>query len=113
MVSWATLEHVGSYKQQEDFINELLRVGKEVFITTPYRGTFYEPHSGFFFLHWLPLNLFRKICSFTGKQFWADEGNLNPLYVRDILKMKLDSKINIKVYKMFKIIPSHLIIYKQ
>lgn len=113
VVSWATLEHVGSYKQQEDFINELLRVGKKVFITTPYRGAFYEPHSGFFFLHWLPLGIFRKICLLTGKNFWADEGNLNPLYVRDILKMKLDSKIGVKVYKMFKIIPSHLIIYKQ
>lgn len=112
-VSWATLEHVGSYKQQEEFINELLRVGKKIFITTPYRGAFYEAHTGFFFLHWLPLGIFRKICLLTGKKFWADEQNLNPLYVKDILKMKLDSRVTIKKYKTFKILPSHLLIYKQ
>jgi hypothetical protein len=110
-VSWATLEHVGGYKEQEKFLNELLRVGKKLFVTTPYRGAIYEPHSGFFFLHWLPLSLFRKICSITGRDFWSTSDNLNPLYARDFKEMELSKNVNIKIYKMFYIIPSHLIIY--
>jgi hypothetical protein len=110
VVSWATLEHVGSYRDQEYFLNELLRVGKKIFVTIPYRGCIYEPHSGFFFLHWLPLWIFRKICKFTGREFWSYESYLNPLYRSDIYKMKLIREVDIILYRMFKIIPSHLII---
>lgn len=109
-VSWATVEHVGGYKEQEFFINELMRIAKKVFITTPYRGCFYEPHSGFPFVHWLPLKVFRRICKSTGRKFWADENNLNPLYVRDIKKMKLARRPKIIIYKMFSFLPSHLLI---
>ena len=109
-VSWATLEHVGGYKKQAMFINELLRVGKKVFITTPYRACPYEPHTGFFLLHWLPLNLFRWFCIVFNNKFWVDEANLNPLYVKDVLKMRLEKKVKVRIFKMFGIIPSHLII---
>lgn len=108
--SWATLEHVGNYKDQELFINELLRVGKKMFLTVPYRACIYEPHAGFFFLHWLPLNLFRKLCIKFNKAEWAEVDNLNPLYIRDIKKFNLDRKIHIKVYKIFGFLPSHLIL---
>jgi len=111
VTAWATLEHVGDYKEQETFLNELLRVGKRIFLTTPYRGCIYELHTGLLFIQWLPLNLFRRICSYLGKGFWATSKNLNPLYVRDIKKMKLRSNLNVDVYKTFGIIPSHLIIY--
>lgn len=109
-VSWATLEHIGGYKKQEEFLNELLRVGKKVYITTPYRGCIYEPHSELFFLHWLPLKLFRTICILIGKNFWSSEDHLNPLYVSDITKMNLIRKVELKVYKTFGFIPSHIII---
>lgn len=108
--AWATLEHVGGYKEQEFFINELLRVGKKVFITTPYRGCFYEPHSGLPFLHWLPLSWFRLICSRTSRDFWSKEGNLNPLFVGDIKKMNISQKLYINIYNTIRLIPSHLII---
>ena len=110
VVSWATLEHVCGYKKQARFINELLRVGKKIFITTPYRGCVYEPHSGIFILHWLPINWFRKICKILCKEFWMTEENLNPLYVHDLLQMKLNKSISVLMYKMFRLIPSHLII---
>lgn len=109
-VSWATLEHVGDYIDQEFFINELLRIAKKVFITTPYRGCIYEPHSGLFFVHWLPLKIFRKICKILGKDFWTTSENLNPLFIKDIKHMKTNKKLNIKIYNMFGIIPSHIII---
>ena len=111
VVSWATLEHVGDYKKQENFINELSRVGKKIFITTPWRGCIYEPHTGFFFLHWLPLNWFRKICVLTGKEFWSTSENVNPLLLGDIKKMQLKKKINYKIYFTLRIIPSHIIIW--
>lgn len=110
VVSWAVLEHVGGYEDQEFFLNELLRVGKKIFVTTPYRGCVYEPHTGFFLLHWLPLEIFRRICHVYNNKFWATEENLNPLYVRDILQMKLNKGISIQIYKMLKILPSHLIL---
>ncbi len=110
VVSWATVEHVGDYKEQEKFINELMRVGKKVFLTTPYRGCIYEPHTGFFLLHWLPLEWFRKVCRITNRKFWGTSSNLNPLWVKDIKGMKLSKKVKINIYSTFNIIPSHIII---
>lgn len=110
-VSWATLEHVGSYEEQKEFLAEIARVSNKFFLTTPYRGCIYEPHSGLFLIHWLPLSIFRKVCKLFNKPFWAEEANLNPLYIRDIKKM--NNKLNIKVYKMFKFLPSHLMIYSK
>lgn len=110
VVSWATLEHVGDYQSQEKFINELIRVGNKIFITTPYRGSIYEPHTGLPFVQWLPLSMFRKICKLTGRMFWSEKKNLNPLYVRDMLRMKLTKNVEIIIYKLFGFIPSHLLI---
>jgi hypothetical protein len=109
VVSWATIEHVGGYKDQEFFLSELCRVGKKVFLTTPYRGCPYEPHSGVWFIHWLPLIIFRNFCKAIGKGFWSKESNLNPLLAKDIKKMS-SKKITTKIYKLFGILPSHLII---
>lgn len=109
-VSWATLEHVGNYRDQEFFLNELLRVSRHIFVTTPYRGCIYEPHTGFFFFHWLPLWLFRKCCIFFGKKAWSSDLQLNPLFVKDLKKFNLPRKINIEIFRMFNFVPSHLII---
>jgi hypothetical protein len=109
VVSWATLEHVGDYQDQAYFLKELSRVGQKIFVTTPYRGSPYEPHTGIPFLQWLPLPLFRKVCSLLGKEFWTTPKNLNPLWLKDVKNM-LSSRINIRVYKTFGFVPSHLII---
>lgn len=108
--SWATLEHVGDYHQQEYFLNELLRVGKHIFVTTPYRHCIYEPHTGFFFLHWLPLAWFRYICRITNRSFWSDVSHLNPLSVADIHQMRLIRPVYIKVYRTLGWLPSHMMI---
>lgn len=112
--SWATLEHVGNHRQQRFFISELLRVARNIFLTTPYRGCPYEPHTGFWFLHWLPLRWFRWFSRQTGQSFLAEEANLNPLFVKDIQAMfPRKTWIQIKVYKMFGFLPSHLLIYSK
>lgn len=110
VVAWATLEHTGDFKQQQFFLNEALRVGKKIFMTTPYRGSIYEPHSGLFFIHWLPLPIFRRICKFLKKDYWSTSSNLNPLWVSDLKKMKLLRGVRIKIYLMFGFLPSHIII---
>ena len=110
VVSWATLEHVGGYKEQAFFLSELERVGKKVFVTTPYRGCVYEPHTGIFLLHWLPLKLFRGVCKIVNKPFWSKQENLNPLWVRDVKKIT-DGRLKIRIYKTFGILPTHLLIH--
>jgi len=112
VTAWATIEHVGDYKKQEYFLNELLRVGKKVFLTTPYRGCPYEPHTGTFLLHYLPLRIFRWYLKVTGRFFMSQVKNLNPLWVSDIKEFDLNKKISIEIYKTFTLLPSHLIIYR-
>ncbi len=111
--SWATLEHVGKREKQEFFLRELFRIGKKVFITTPDKKCFYEPHSGLFFVHWLPRKWFEKICHFLGKSFWASENNLRCLWKKEVEELLPEfKKTKILTYKIFGIIPSHLMIIK-
>jgi hypothetical protein len=112
VTAWATLEHVGDYEQQALFLKECLRVGKKAYLTVPYRGCIYEPHAGVFFLHWLPLRVFRLLCEKWGKTFWANAANLNPLYIRDIHRLAPGVKLKIKLYFTLGFLPSHLIVIK-
>lgn len=112
-VSWATLEHVGSKQKQNEFLKEIFRVGKRVFITVPYRGCIYEPHSGLFIVHWLPRIWFSVICKLLRKEFWATENNLRSLWISELKEiLPKDSKIKIIIFKTLFFFPSHLIIIK-
>ncbi len=110
VVSWATIEHVGNLKDQTFFLKELCRVGKKIFVTTPYRGCIYEPHTGTFFLHWLPIKVFRFYLQLKGDSIWASDQVLNPLFTRDIKGMLPRTKYSIIVYRLFGILPSHLLL---
>ncbi|MDB9528789.1 methyltransferase domain-containing protein [Oscillatoria sp. CS-180] len=48
----AVIEHVGNREAQLLFINEMLRVGKNVFFTTPNKGFPVESHTNVLFKHW-------------------------------------------------------------
>lgn len=48
----AVVEHVGNKSDQLLFINEMLRVGKNVFFTTPNKYFPVESHTNVFFRHW-------------------------------------------------------------
>lgn len=114
VVSWATLEHVGNRKKQKFFINELLRVGKKAFITTPNRYGPYEPHSGLWFVHWLPHRYFSFFCRLFGKIFWADVSNLNPLGKQDLYKLlSSKSKVRIESIALVPFWPTHLMVIKK
>jgi SAM-dependent methyltransferase len=97
VVSFAVIEHVGDRAQQAAFVQELLRVGKACCITTPNRWYPIEFHSILPLVHWLPPRWFRQILKLLGKQFWAEEKNLNILSESDVLGM----------------IPAHWQVYKK
>lgn len=57
----SVIEHVGSFHDMQKFGSECMRVGKEVYIQTPCKYFFVEPHLVAFFIHYLPRNLYRKL----------------------------------------------------
>ena len=48
----AVVEHVGDDNAQLLFLNEMMRVAKNVFFTTPNKYFPMESHTNIFFLHW-------------------------------------------------------------
>lgn len=87
VVSFATLEHVGSRERQATLVRELCRVGRRVCITIPNRWYPIEFHTVLPLAHWLPLRHFRTICRWLGREFYAREETLNPLSKNDVLAM--------------------------
>lgn len=75
----AVIEHVGSRQAQRRFLNEVLRVGKGAFLTTPNRWYPVELHTVTPLLHWLPAPLYRRLYNALGFEFFAREENLNLL----------------------------------
>ena len=87
VVSFAVLEHVGSRANQRRFIEELCRVGKRVFVTTPNRWFPVEFHTLSPFLHWLPAPTFRRILRSLGRDFYASEDQLNLLSAHEMREL--------------------------
>jgi hypothetical protein len=75
----AVVEHVGSREQQRGFLDELLRVGKQAFVTTPNRRHPIEFHTVTPLLHYLPTRVYRQIYAAAGFEFFSKEENLNLL----------------------------------
>ncbi|MCP4680741.1 MAG: methyltransferase domain-containing protein [Desulfobacterales bacterium] len=91
VTSFAVIEHVGNRFQQEYFLNELCRVGKKCFVTTPNRWHPIDVHTLIPIIHWFPPSLFRKILRIMGNDFYAKEENLNLLDARELKKMFPDN----------------------
>lgn len=75
----AVIEHVGSRAAQRRFLQEVLRVGRSAFLTTPNRWYPVELHTVTPILHWLPTPLYRKLYHALGFEFFSKEENLNLL----------------------------------
>jgi len=85
--SSAVIEHVGSRRMQTRFAQELWRVARKgVFMTTPNRWFPVEFHTVLPLLHWLPAPLFRKALTVLGREFFAEERNLNLLSSRGLME---------------------------
>jgi Methyltransferase domain len=57
----SVIEHVGSFEDQAAFASEVRRVGRAHFVQTPDRSFPIEPHLLAPFIHYLPVNLQRKL----------------------------------------------------
>lgn len=75
--SSAVLEHVGGPAAQRRYLTELIRVSRQFFVAVPNRWFPLELHTFIPVLHWLPKRLHRRLLRLLGKDFWAEEGNLN------------------------------------
>jgi len=84
--SSAVIEHVGGADKQKDFLNEICRVSKSSFITTPNRYFPLEVHTRVLFLHYLPKKIFDSFLTKKGKP-WATGDYMNPLSLRDIRRL--------------------------
>jgi len=76
--SSAVIEHVGSHLNQTQFLRELWRVARRgIFVTTPNRWFPIEFHTVLPLVHYLPASAFRAVLRKLGRDFFADEANLN------------------------------------
>jgi len=57
----SVIEHVGSLEAQRAFAKELRRVGRKLWVQTPARGFFFEPHLLAPFVHFLPFSWKRRL----------------------------------------------------
>lgn len=57
----SVIEHVGSLDAQRAFAEELRRVGRQLWVQTPARGFFFEPHLLAPFIHFLPPSWQRRL----------------------------------------------------
>jgi hypothetical protein len=66
----STIEHVGTWEDQQAFSRELRRVGKRVYCQTPARSFFFEPHYFTPFVNWFGFLLkrywFVRYCTYYG-----------------------------------------------
>lgn len=84
----AVIEHVGSSDDQLLFLNEMLRVGKRVFFTTPNKYFLIETHTRVPLLHWKDAWFFRW-CARYRPAYNAD--NLRLLWFRDLERLLRES----------------------
>ena len=82
VISNATIEHVGNYKNQLKMISNIIDLTKKKFIiTTPNRFHPFDFHTKIPLIHWLPKKIHRKILSIFGLKYFAREKNLNLLQI--------------------------------
>lgn len=74
----AVIEHVGNGKAQLRFVNEMLRVGKNVFFTTPNKYFPIETHTSIPLLHWCD-GLFYRWC--VRHKSWVNRDNLHLFFI--------------------------------
>lgn len=113
VISNATLEHVGNFKKQCKFINELYRIAKKkCIIVTPNRYYPIDTHTMIPFIHWLPKQIHRKILKFLKYNFLSKEKNLNLISAKDLKKIcKLNNIYNYKIDSInFYFLKSNLIL---
>jgi hypothetical protein len=57
----SVIEHVGSFEDQRRFAGEVCRVGRKIWVQTPARSFFFEPHFLTPFIHFFPKDIRRRL----------------------------------------------------
>jgi SAM-dependent methyltransferase len=80
----AVIEHVGGRPEQQRFVDEVLRVGRRAFVTTPNRWFPIEVHTRLPLVHWLPEPAANRAYDLARKP-WAKENHLlGPRALREL-----------------------------
>lgn len=102
VISNATIEHVGSFKNQKKMIKNILLLTRKKFIlTTPNRYHPIDFHTKLPFIHWFPKEIHRKILKILKLDFFSKEENLNLLCKSELIKLFEDT--GVKNFKIFDI----------
>jgi hypothetical protein len=72
LFSNSVIEHVGSWERQQEFAREARRVGQRLWVQTPAREFFLEPHFLTPFIHWLPLGVQQRLMRNFTLRGWID-----------------------------------------
>lgn len=113
VISNATIEHVGSTKNQIKMCKNIINLAKRYFIIiTPNRLHPLEFHTKIPLLHWMPKKIHRKILKFLGHKFLAKEENLNLLTKKDLKNFmtKLNQKNYLFIHIRFLFFKSNIIL---
>ena len=113
VISNATIEHVGNFKNQIKMCSNIIDLSKKYFIImTPNRFHPFEFHTKIPIIHWLPKKIHRGILKLIGLKFFAEEKNLNLLSENDFRSIM--TKLNQNNYEIkyinFLLIKSNLIL---
>ncbi len=104
----AVIEHVGSDRDQRVFVQEALRVGRAIFITTPHRHFPLDAHTMLPLLHWLPAAVRDAFYRRLGRNAWT-RNNLRLLTRRDFrLLFGGTPRVEIKIQRLLGL-PAQLI----
>ncbi len=72
LFSNSVIEHVGTWERQQAFAREARRVGRRIWVQTPAREFFIEPHLIAPFVHWLPLAWQRRLIRNFTVRGWLE-----------------------------------------
>ena len=93
----ATIEHVGSYKNQLKFLEECFRVSnKYIFIQTPNKYFPLDFHTKIPLIHFFPGYIHRFLLKLFGLRFYSDINNLNLISKKNLVEFM--NKLNISNY---------------
>lgn len=67
----SVIEHLSTWENQQKFAAEVSRVGKNLWIQTPAREFFMEPHFVTPFIHWVPKKLRAKLLRYFTVWGWT------------------------------------------
>ena len=90
----SVIEHVGQREEQMGMANEALRVGKRIFIQTPYRHFPLDPHFMFPFFQYLPAQI--QISILYDLKWLGDNYNSRKDAQRHVEEIQLLSKGDVK-----------------